>query len=158
MLNALYCSPPKSFSRGVLQLLGHGSTYNHTVWTGLDYSDIYNYQLFAAAEGYHTLAIDRPGHGKNLKHQQPDPVRDLQLELNVEVLHSLITAIRSNSKSLGRNFDKVVYVGHSYGALMGNPLARQYPSDLNALILTAYGNSPSPPIALVEGANSESDI
>lgn len=144
-LNSLQCSPLEGFSRGMLQLLSHGSAYDRTVRTGRNYSDIYNYQLFSAAKGYHTLVIDRPSHNENLKYQQPDIVHDLQLELNVEALHNITTTIQSGPSSLGRGLDKVIYVAHSYGALIGNPLARQYPPDLNALILTAYGRPPPRP-------------
>ena len=58
----------KNFSRAkTLQVLVHGITYDHTYWAGfqtIPFSALYSWVIFANAEGYSTLAIDRLGDGR----------------------------------------------------------------------------------------------
>ncbi|KAK3336280.1 Alpha/Beta hydrolase protein [Cercophora scortea] len=143
-INAIYCKPsPGTVSRDAVQILVHGILYNKTVWSGLGFGDQYNWHAFANDRGYHTLAIDRLGHGTNP--QIPDPLNVVQGWLHVEIIHKLIQAVRTNAanNALDRGFGKVIYVGHSYGSQIAPWLARNYPSDADALILTGYSNSPN---------------
>ena len=43
--------------------------------------------------------------------------------------------------TVGRKFNRVIYVGHSYGSILGNAQATNHPSDIAAFILTGYGVS-----------------
>ncbi|KAM7219391.1 Alpha/Beta hydrolase protein [Rhypophila decipiens] len=152
-INAIYCRPhPASHrrhpNREALQILVHGITYNKDMWSGLGLDDQYNWHAAANAEGYHTLAIDRVGHGPGAKtayngQSFPDPLLIVQSDFHVESIFQLINTIRDNTQRnvIKKKFDKIIYVGHSYGSFIGAALARLHPSSLNALILTGYSTS-----------------
>ncbi|KAK3379635.1 hypothetical protein B0T24DRAFT_695493 [Lasiosphaeria ovina] len=138
-----YCKPTTARVRGILQVLVHGATYDKTLWSGLGQGARYDYRGYANAAGYHTLALDRLGHGSSPQH--PDPVAVNQAQLQLEILHRVLAAVRSNrsnrSNALGRSFAKIVYVGHSLGSFLGAAIARTYPADADALVLTGYSTA-----------------
>jgi len=142
-ITGTYCTPPDQ-SKNTLQILVHGITYSREYWSGFGVNPANNWHLAANNRGYATLAIDRLGHGSNP--QRPDPLTVVQPQIQIELLHQLFVAIRSQPPKspinpLGRSYNKLVFVGHSYGSALGNTLARQYPSDADALVLTAYTSS-----------------
>jgi pimeloyl-ACP methyl ester carboxylesterase len=139
-INGVYCRPSNGCDTDVLEVLVHGISYNKSIWSGLGLSNTYNWQSYASSKGYSTLAIDRLGHGTNP--QRPDPLNVIQGYMHIEIIHQLINAIRTNSKnSLGRSFDTVVYVSHSYGGWIGTGLIASYPNDVDAVVLTGWSAS-----------------
>ncbi|KAH8886623.1 alpha/beta-hydrolase [Thozetella sp. PMI_491] len=132
-INGIYCRPPPHIARGSLQILVHGLLYDKSYWHGM-----YNWSHFATSQGYHTLAIDRLGHGQSIEH--PDAVEVLQLSLHVETIHQVVASIRDDT-ALGVTFDSIVYVGHSYGTGAGVALAAKYPQDIDILVATGFSNS-----------------
>jgi pimeloyl-ACP methyl ester carboxylesterase len=139
-MTGTYCTPTSIFDRNTLQVLVHGITYNKTMWFGLGYGDQYNWPAYAAAQGYHTLSINRLGHGTT--HPRLDPTDVVQSPIQVELLHQLAIAIRTGHQSaLPRTFGKIAYVGHSFGSLLAVTLAAKYPDDADALVLTGYSAS-----------------
>ena len=87
------------------------------MWSGLGLGEQYSWHAAANAEGYHTLAIDRVGHGPGAKYASngesfPDPLMVMQSSFHVESIAQMISAIRGNTKKnvLGRGFDKIIYV------------------------------------------------
>ena len=109
-INGVYCRPAVAKPDDVLQILVHGITYNQTMWSGMGFGDYYNYHKFANFNGYHTLAIDRLGHGSNSEH--PDPFGVVGGAIQVEIMHQLIGLVKGNSRGnpLGRTFNKIAYV------------------------------------------------
>lgn len=139
-VHGTYCRPKSSKNANALEILVHGIGYNRFVWSGLGLSNTYNWQLYAARQGYASLAIDRLGHGTNP--QRPDPLNVVQGWLHIQIIHQLIDAIRTNSKNpLGRTFGTVVYASHSYAGWLGIGLANAYPKDVDALVLTGFSAS-----------------
>jgi len=141
LVQATYCKPSTN-DRNVLQVLSHGATYDKSLWTGICVSDLYNWLLNATAAGYHTIAVDRVGHGANSGH--PDPNNVVQGPLHIDVLHQIIQSARSGNLSTASGipaFDRVVYVGHSYGSSLGNHLALAHPNDVDAYILTGFSSA-----------------
>ncbi|KAK4174201.1 Alpha/Beta hydrolase protein [Triangularia setosa] len=140
LINGIYCKPAKGVKkqRNALQILVHGITYNSKMWGGYHFGDKYNWHAYANSEGYHTLAIDRLGHGLNSKLLDPNTV--VQPTLQVQIYRQLLQCIRSNTKgnSLRRKFTNIIYVGHSYGSQIALPLARLYPELTSALVLTGW--------------------
>lgn len=130
-VHGTYCRP-RNRGRGTIQLLVHGASYDRRVWSGYGFGDNYNWQKKAAARGYHTLAIDRLGHGRDK--QRLDPINVVQGVLEVEILHQIILALR-------KNFSRVVLVGHSYGSILGTALVGKYPNDVDAFVATGYSSS-----------------
>ena len=116
-IDAVYCRPPSVYdlvhADNILEVLVHGITYNKTYWSGLGFGDYYNWHPFANWRGYHTLAIDRLGHGTNP--ERPDPFHVVEGALQVEIMHQLIGLLRGGSRGnpTGRKFDKIAYVSIS---------------------------------------------
>ncbi|KAI1809759.1 alpha/beta-hydrolase [Poronia punctata] len=133
-----------------LQLLVHGSTYNHKYWSSLqEPSEVVNtresesYERLswihaATRRGYWTLAVDRLGQGRS---SRPDPVTVVQAPLQTQLLHLLAQKIRKDDIlnigfSQQQHEGKLVYVGHSYGSGLGVHLAAEHPGDFDGYILT----------------------
>jgi pimeloyl-ACP methyl ester carboxylesterase len=54
-------------------------------------------------------------------------------------MHAVIDLAREGLlPGVGRSFEKIVYVGHSYGSLVGNHLAVNHPFDVDAYILSGF--------------------
>ena len=143
-ISGRYCSPPVGVKQiGVLQLLVHGITYTKDLWSGFGLSDEYDWEHFATSKGYHTLAIDRLGHGQSTK---PEPLAVTQGPAHVSVLHELIQQIRSGSHPEIVEPEKLVYIGHSYGSAMGNRLSFAHPADVDVYVLTGYSDTVNVPV------------
>ncbi|KAI0189604.1 Alpha/Beta hydrolase protein [Xylaria flabelliformis] len=149
------CRPMHHSRIPKLQLLVHGSTYNHTYWSSLqepsgstwassppDHEEL-SWIHTATRLGYWTLAIDRLGQGLS---SRPDPVTVVQSPLQMQLIHLIAREIRDRdllgiqSARGGRNDGvdklKLIYVGHSFGSGLGVNLAAAHPEDFDALILT----------------------
>ncbi|KAL2155381.1 hypothetical protein VTH82DRAFT_123 [Thermothelomyces myriococcoides] len=139
-----HSQPPKG-----LQILLHGITYNKTMWAGGGFPE-YDWHAFATARGYATLALDRLGHGASP--QRPDPLTVVQPQIQIDLVHAIIAAVRDPSSSsssssvpgadIGQPFSTVILVGHSFGSFLSAGLATQYPEDADALVLTGYSGQP----------------
>ncbi len=135
-VHGTYCRPP-SRRRGryhnTIQLLVHGWSHNRRIWSGLGFGGGYDWQAQATARGYHTLAIDRLGHGADRHH--PDPLGVVQGALQAEIIHQVIGVVRRSG------YRRVVYVGHSYGTVLGVAVAGKYPNDIDVLVATGFTSS-----------------
>ncbi|KAL6714367.1 hypothetical protein ACLMJK_007790 [Lecanora helva] len=143
-LAAIYCLPHNhthtnsSTSTTPLQILIHGSTYTKEYWdlgawgTGPSSN---SWTRFMNNAGYATLAVDKLGNGAS---SHPDPVYDVQLPLQMETIHSLITQLRSPDLSPIGQHKEYILVGHSSGSILAATLAQTHPDDISALILTGY--------------------
>jgi pimeloyl-ACP methyl ester carboxylesterase len=54
-------------------------------------------------------------------------------------IHSIIQMVREGKIPEVRVPKQIVYVGHSYGSIIGNALNRVWPDDVDATILTGFG-------------------
>ncbi|TVY30656.1 hypothetical protein LHYA1_G001159 [Lachnellula hyalina] len=157
IIDGTYCTPGSSHDVNVLEILVHGISYDKSVWSSLGLgNETLNWQLYAASQGYATLAIDRLGHGTNPQH--PDPLNVVQGWLQLDILHQLIETIRSIPRNgLCRTFDRIVYVSHSYAGWLGTGLAAAHPKDVDAIVLTgfsvAFSNSGFESTQVVSAAN-----
>ena len=138
-----YCEPVIKLGRSAqtLDLLVHGITYDHRFWNGLEdvpsLSNIHATAAYLNGKGHSTLAIDRLGIGRS---DHPDPVHVVQAPFQVELYHDLISQLRrrttSGSIGMPTGWQKISWVGHSYGSILAAQVAAKYPNDLDALILT----------------------
>jgi pimeloyl-ACP methyl ester carboxylesterase len=135
-INGVYCPPQNQTVAKALQILVHGIGYNKTVWSGLGLGSQYDWQAAATAQGYATLAVDRLGHGTNPQHL--DYLMDMQGLLQVDVVHKIIDQVRAGTGPLPKAFNKIVFIGHSYGSYVGTSLVRQHPTDVDVLVSTGY--------------------
>ncbi|KZV83360.1 alpha/beta-hydrolase, partial [Exidia glandulosa HHB12029] len=123
-----------------IQVLVHGITYNTAYWDSDFKPEIYSYARFASRKGYATLNLARLGYGLS---DHPDPVNVVQYPLSAGIIIELIKLARSGSVpgASGRAFDKVVYVGHSAGSIIGNGLVQEAPNLIDAVALTGFSHS-----------------
>lgn len=141
-LAAVYCQPPHQnhnyqSGKAPLQILLHGSTYTKEYWDrgSWGYGDLkYSWTKAMNRNGYATLAVDKLGNGAS---SHPDPVFDVQLTLQMEVIHSLITQIKSGNTRIPTP-SKLIFVAHSSGSILAADLAQTHPDDVDALVLTGY--------------------
>jgi len=124
-----------------IQLLVHGATFNKNMWDVPYQPDKYNWiHRMTGQEGYPTLAIDLPGNGNSTF---PDALLESQTQTYVESVHQVIRKMRTTDEVGGRQWDKIVFVGFSIGAIAANSLAAQHPEDSDAIVLHGISWDPS---------------
>lgn len=143
-ISGRYCTPtatpagaPASRSK-TLQVLLHGIPYNKDYWQGLHFPDNakrYSWVDYATAQGYPVLSVDNLGKGNSSK---PDAITVCQQALETELIREVILKARTGQIPQVPRADKVVFVGHSVGSVLGNGIATRYPKAFDAAILTGY--------------------
>ncbi|RKF78946.1 putative ctr copper transporter family protein [Golovinomyces cichoracearum] len=139
---ARYCEPEVQNPNrtNTIQMLVHGITYSKDYWSGLGPpgagydGNTYSWIAYASTQGYPTLSIDRLGNGAS---DRPDGLSVVQMGTHVEITQTLINALK-NGEIGGRSFQKVIYVGHWYGSLIGNLHAVKYPNTVDSYVLTGF--------------------
>ena len=116
-----------------VQLLVHGYSYARYYWDFPYQPETYSYVRRANEAGYATLAIDRIGDGESTH----PPGATLTWDTAARTVQQVVTALRDGS--LGRSFDKVVLVGHSYGSVTTYLVAGRY-HDVDAMIVTGIAH------------------
>jgi pimeloyl-ACP methyl ester carboxylesterase len=120
-----------------VQLLVHGVTYSHRYWNEPitdGTADYYNYPLAATALGYTTFSVDRIGNGVSSK----PPGSELTVDAGAIALHDVITGLRNGTVVPGHAFQKVLWVGHSFGSFHAWDEFALYPhtSGVDGVIIT----------------------
>ena len=95
-------------------LLMHGSGLTHIVWS--------LHEQFYASQGFNVLSVDLPGHGNS----------DGPAIKSIEEISDWVAGL---IKKLG--LEKVNFIGHSQGCLIGIDFASKYPKLINKLVLVA---------------------
>ena len=116
-----------------VQVLSHGDTSSLEYW---DISVLHSYLDRSTEAGYATFSYDRIG-VQNSEH--PDPIQVVQAPLSVEILHTLVDALRKGQLG-GKAFRNVVGVGHGTGSTVTQAVTTKYPGDFDAVILTGISN------------------
>lgn len=105
------CKPTFSSRNTTIEVLIHGFTYDHYYWDipyqPLAYSHVYHASVF----GWSTFNIDRLGVGESDK----PAAALLTTQSEAYVLQQVIKKLRTGTID-GTSYQKVVGVGHSYGA------------------------------------------
>ena len=136
-----YCEPTVKFPgrSTTLQLLIHGNSYDHQYFNAFDEipSSLANsWVAFANAQGFPTLAIDRLGIGKS---SHPDPINVVQAPYQAELYSALITLLRSSAKlSIPTAWKKIIWIGHSFGSILGTRLSTDHPNTIDAFVQTGF--------------------
>ncbi|KAL7622051.1 hypothetical protein AAE478_007552 [Parahypoxylon ruwenzoriense] len=134
-MSARLCIPEAEGSQhtgaNTLQVLIHGASFNKNMWDVQYKPETYSWVGRMNKEGYPTLAVDLVGNGNSTF---PDGLLEAQTQMYVATIHHLIQKLR-NGEVGGKTWDKIVLVGFSIGAITANSLARQYPDDLDAIVL-----------------------
>lgn len=139
-INMMYCQPEVYNAKRAktLQFLVHPATMTIEYWDQQTLPG-YSWVDYFSKEGYPMLAIDRLGAGQS---DHPNPYTEVQANLQTSIHHEIIQKLRTGSISqVGTTkFENIVFIGGSYGSILGNQHAVQYPKDVDAYILTGYTN------------------
>ncbi|KAL8989051.1 MAG: hypothetical protein Q9169_008447, partial [Polycauliona sp. 2 TL-2023] len=134
-LSARICHPISksngSSPSDAIQLLAPGATFNKIMWDFPYQPDSYSWTKRMNEAGYSTIAVDAVGSGNSTF---PDGLREAQTQVYVESIHQVIQQLRQG-KIQGMQWDKIVMVGFSIGAIVANSLSAQYPDDVTAILL-----------------------
>ncbi|MEU8891654.1 alpha/beta hydrolase [Streptomyces sp. NPDC048442] len=126
------CRPRSTHARTV-QLLLHGGTYDRSYWTRRGDPRGPSYVEAAGRAGLATLAVDRLGTGRS---SAPHSSRF------TDRTHELVT-LQLIRKLRRAGYDKVILVGHSFGATVARMVAVRHPEEVDGLILTGEGSPPN---------------
>lgn len=113
-----------------LEILDHGSTYDHNYWDFPYNNSKYSYVQKVTAAGFATFNFDGIGVGQS---DHPDP-NLVTMETDAYVIHQLVQDFRNGTIG-GTTFSKVILVGHSLGSGSSLYEASTY-HDVDGIILT----------------------
>ncbi|WP_220203570.1 alpha/beta hydrolase [Reticulibacter mediterranei] len=113
-----------------VQVLVHGSTYDHTYWDFPSLTETNSYVRRITSAGYAVLSLDRIGTGLS----DHPPALQVTLLSNAYVLHQIIQQLRNGSFQ-GESFSKIILVGHSFGSTIAITEASSY-GDADGIIIT----------------------
>lgn len=131
-----YCTPKQgSRNESALWNLVHGIGYDSSYW---DYSldPEYSVVKHAASYGYSTFRYDRLGTGNSSTPANGFDVVRAQTE--VAILETILTRLRNSTEVGGKQHNKVVGVGHSYGSVQTQAVSKDRPELLDAVVLTGF--------------------
>lgn len=116
-------------------------------WFGIpgnpDGSEKYSWVDYATSQGYSVITIDNLGAGASSK---ANPITEVQQPLQQAILHDITTKLRDGQLPFAPEVDKVIFVGHSLGSVVGNGIATKYPADFDSMIMTGYSNTLLQPV------------
>jgi pimeloyl-ACP methyl ester carboxylesterase len=121
-----------------VQLLVHGITTNHLYWDFPLNNAYYSYVHAATAAGYATFNVDRLGAGAS---SRPASTA-VTISTGTAALHSVIQQLRSGA-AVGHSFSRVLWVGHSFGAMLAWTEVSTY-HDVDGVIVTGALHKISP--------------
>jgi pimeloyl-ACP methyl ester carboxylesterase len=135
-----YCKPRQGGDNDVLINLVHGIGFDSSYWD-FAFSPEYSVVKVAASYGYATFRYDRIGTGKS-----ETPVSGFQVaraQTEVAILQGVLGQLRNSTTVGGKQHDKIVGVGHSYGSVQTQAVTAQSPQLLDAAILTGFTTNSS---------------
>lgn len=137
-LSTTYCTPDDGPGKAI-QLLTHGVGFDRSYWD-LSFNDYnYSYVEQALAAGYSTFTHDRLGIGESAR---ADPIRDIQAPLEIAALLALTNLLKDGGiPGVSESYDKVIHVGHSFGAIQSYALTRDHPELSAGLILQGFAQN-----------------
>lgn len=127
------CRPAEG-AVSTLQILVHGSSYDHRYWDLPRVGTRYSYVNAMNMAGRATLAIDQLGVGRS----SHPPSLLVSAAANANALHDVVTAARAGT--FGYKASKVVLVGHSAGALLSWQVADAF-HDVDGIVSSGASHS-----------------
>ncbi|MFI5835919.1 alpha/beta fold hydrolase [Micromonospora sp. NPDC051300] len=134
-ISATLCLPPRGRAR-TLQLLIPGGTYGQAYWFLRGDPRRPSYVETMTAAGHAVLVVDRLGAGAS----SAPPFDRYAPDTQSAVMTQLVRAVRRGDV-IGRRFDKLVLVGHSFGSTLARTMAIRHPEWVDGLVLTAEASA-----------------
>ncbi len=130
---------PASGPAHTVEILIHGSTYDHTYWDWpYENTTLYSAVDAFTAAGYSTFNYDTIGMGQSSQL----PSSDVTTPANAYILHELVQDLRTGTIE-GASFAHVLLIGHSYGSVTATAEAATY-DDVDGLVLTGWLHTINP--------------
>ncbi|KAI5478015.1 hypothetical protein MNV49_005707 [Pseudohyphozyma bogoriensis] len=131
-----YCEPNGGVTQASVLEAVHGLVATADYWdVNLPEGDSTSFVKAATEAGYAVLAFDRLGVRYS---SHPDPINVVQLGTSTAIALEINSLLRTDGLNLGRNFSRVVGVGHSFGsATLANSAATD-PKAFDGLVLTGF--------------------
>ncbi|KAI7222727.1 alpha/beta-hydrolase [Hortaea werneckii] len=145
-IGATLCVPSDGSVPKSVQLLTHGVGFDRYYW---DFTSDYSYVDRAVEAGYAAFFYDRLGVGKS---EKADAIDVVQAPLEIEIAHNFATMLKEGCLA-DKAFDKVIGVGHSFGSIITEAITAQYPSTLDAAILTGFSTNTTALAPFLQGLN-----
>ncbi|KAG0645118.1 hypothetical protein D0Z07_9117 [Hyphodiscus hymeniophilus] len=145
-ISATLCTPANNTKHSTIEILTHGVGFDRYYW---DFAPGYSYVDVATQYNHATFFYDRLGVGKSSK---PDAVSIVQTPLELEILQSLVTMLKSGNFS-NNTFSTIIGTGHSFGSLLTQGLTAKYPNSLDAAILTGFSTNSTGQQPFITGLN-----
>jgi len=136
-----YCTPKQGAKNdsALLNLL-HGIGFDASYWN-YALAPEYSFVKHAASYGYSTFRYDRLGCGNS---ETPSNGFDVvRAQTEVAILREVLTQLRNTTTVGGRQHDKIVGVGHSYGSIQTQAVTMEYPQLLDGAVLTGFSTNSS---------------
>ncbi|PLN86964.1 Alpha/Beta hydrolase protein [Aspergillus taichungensis] len=133
-VSARTCIPKGGAKSDSIQLLAHGATYTKHMWDFAYQPANYSWVKHMNEAGYATMAFDLIGAGNS---SRPDAMHEVQTQAHVETARQFSQALKAGHID-GHRWKRVIFVGFSIGASVGNSLATQYPTAADQLILLGH--------------------
>lgn len=138
-ISAAYCTPKQGGSNnGSLITAVHGVGFNKDYWN-FQYAPEYSLVNQAASYGYSTFIYDRLGTGNSSVTE--NGIDEPQAATEVAILANILRQLKNGTAVEGRQFDRIVGVGHSYGSIQVQALTAAAPELLDGAVLTGYSSS-----------------
>jgi pimeloyl-ACP methyl ester carboxylesterase len=118
-----------------VQLLVPGGSYDHHYWDFPYRQPRYSYVDAATSAGFATFNVDRIGSGRS----SAPPSSTVTAHAEAVALHDVVKALRAGQIG-GHRFRTVIWVGHSYGSIIGAFELSQY-HDVDAFLVTGMLHS-----------------
>ncbi|KAF2199795.1 alpha/beta-hydrolase [Delitschia confertaspora ATCC 74209] len=125
------CVPEGGAKSDSIQMLAHGATYTKHMWDFAYQPSNYSWVKHMNEAGYATFAFDLLGAGNS---SRPNAMHETQTQAHVETASQFVDLLKTGALD-GKKWSRVIYVGFSIGASVGNSLATQYPEKADQLIL-----------------------
>lgn len=132
-----YCTPIQNAKQNSSLLFAvHGVGFDSRYWD-FSYSKNYSLVRHAASHGYSSFIFDRLGNG-NSSMPTTGGFSAVQAPTELAIVQNLLEQLRNTTVVGNKKFDKITYIGHSYGSVLGNAVSATSPQLIDNLVLTGF--------------------
>ncbi|MCO5596093.1 hypothetical protein L7F22_050153 [Adiantum nelumboides] len=132
-----YCEPIQGLKDNSSLLFAvHGIGFDSRYWD-FSYSKNYSLVRHAASHGYASFIFDRLGTG-NSSAPSTGGFSAVQAPTDLAIVRNLLEQVRNSTVVGNKTHEKITYIGHSYGSVLGNAISATAPQLIDNLVLTGF--------------------